>query len=212
MRNRIINILIFSFVCFKLSAKDSVAYSKEYEIKEGFFLTLEDFVNNNPILKSAIVSNFPKSDNDFLTQVATLKYLVYKNDKNEEQKVEMNTMWGYCQNRTLYLNFHEEFKRVNVIGTLFHFTAMVRVYSPYNDPMNTSYGINPTYNQLQQFVYDTRTNKIIDFNVKNMEVVLKDDDSLYKEFMKLKKRKKADSIFIYLRKYNQKYALYLAKD
>ena len=42
-----------------------------------------------------------------------------------------------------------------------------------------------------------------------MEILLKNDAELFDQFMKLKKRKKADSIFIYLRKYNEKHPLYL---
>lgn len=204
-----IKILLFILISAKLYAQDSVAYSRDYEFKEGLFLTLTDFKNNKPILKADIVSNLPKTDSDFLTQLVSQKTITYKDDKGNEQKVETLTLWGYCQNRSLYLNFNKGFQRVNVIGLVFHFTALVTVYSPYNDPMGMNYGINGTYTQLQQFMYDTRTNKVHDFNVKNMEVLLKDDDTLYKEFMKLKKRKKSDSIFIYLRKYNEKHFLYL---
>jgi hypothetical protein len=50
---------------------------------------------------------------------------------------------------------------------------------------------------------------ITEFNVDAMEVILKNDAELYAEFMKLKKRKKADSIFIYLRKYNDVHPLYI---
>jgi hypothetical protein len=42
-----------------------------------------------------------------------------------------------------------------------------------------------------------------------MEILLKNDAVLYEGFMKLKKRAKADSIFIYLRKYNETHPLYL---
>ena len=79
-----------------------------------------------------------------------------------------------------------------------------------SDPINDMYAIQPTFQELRQFIFDSQTNKIVDFNVKNMELLLKNDAELYAEFMKLKKRKKADSIFIYLRKYNEKYPLYLA--
>ena len=71
-------------------------------------------------------------------------------------------------------------------------------------------GREPTFTELRQFVFDTQTNKVFDFTVKNMEILLKNDAELYAEFMKLKKRAKADSIFIYLRKYNEKHPLYLA--
>jgi hypothetical protein len=204
-----IKLLLFILISTNIFAGDTIAYTRDYDFKEGVFLTLEQFKNNSPILKANIVSALPKTDSDFLSQIIVQKTITYKNEKGEEEKVETATLWGYCQNRAVYINFNKSFQRVNVIGTLFHFTAMVTVYSPYNDPMGMNYGINSTYNQLQQFIYDTRANKVLDFNVKNMELILKDDDVLHKEFMKLKKKKKADSIFVYLRKYNENHPLYL---
>lgn len=79
-----------------------------------------------------------------------------------------------------------------------------------NDPLGDMYAIQPTFTELRQFVFDTKANKVFDFTVKNMELLIKDDAELHAQFMKLKKRKKADSIFIYLRKYNEKHPLYLA--
>ena len=107
------------------------------------------------------------------------------------------------------MNFSHAFNRLNVIGTLCHFTATVRTSVGYHDPMNYNYGLHDTYDELRQFIYDTEINRVLDFNVANMEVILKNDDELYKQFMALKKREKSDAIFIYLRKYNEKHPFYL---
>ncbi len=191
-------------------SQDSVAYSRDFEFKEGFFLTLEQFKNNDPILKSAVISSYPQTEVDFISQVINSKYITYKNKDGKEQKVETLSLWGYCQNRTICINFNKEFNRVNVIGTLFLFSATVNTPIGYRDPMNVNYGINYV-DELRQFVLDTHTNKIEDFNVKNMELLLQENDpELYTEFMALKKSKKNDSIFIYLRKLNEKHPLYLS--
>lgn len=50
---------------------------------------------------------------------------------------------------------------------------------------------------------------MVDFNVTNMEEILKTDTDLYNQFMKLKESEKPNSIFTYLRKYNEKHPLYL---
>jgi hypothetical protein len=201
-------VFIFHFISLLVSAQtDSVAYSRDFEFKEGFFLTAEQFRSNSPIPKSAIISSYPKSQVDFISQIIAQKFIAYKAEDGTEQKIEPLDLWGYCQNRSVFINYKNEFHRFNLIGRLCHFTASV--YSPgaYTDPMNT-YGIN-TSDELHQFVFDTRTNKIIDFDVKNMEIILGEDPELYAEFMKLKKRKKGDSIFIYLRKFNEKHPFYL---
>lgn len=199
--------LLLSVFCS--AQQDSVAYSRDYEFKEGFFLTAEQFKANTPVFKNDIISSYPKSQVDFMTQMLEQKFLTYKANDGSEQKVETGSLWGFCQNRSVYINFNNEFHRLNVIGVLCHFIASVNLPMNYSDPMNT-YGIN-TNNELRQFILDTRINKVLDFNVRNMEIILQDDPVLLAEFMKLKKRKKTDSIFIYLRKYNEKHPLYLLK-
>ena len=83
---------------------------------------------------------------------------------------------------------------------------MVATSVGFNDPMG--YGLNRTVDELRQYVFDTQTNKAFDFNVKNMEILLKNDTDLYNQFMALKKREKPDVIFVYLRKFNEKHPLY----
>lgn len=201
--------IIFLFLSINsFSQVDSIAYSREFKFKEGLFLNFEQFKKNDPIPKSAIVSSYPQTQVDFLSQVLTSKYVTYKSADGLEHKVEPLSLWGYCQNRSIFINFKDDFNRVNVIGNLCLFTAVVSLPMSYHDPMN-NYGIN-TQDEIRQFILNTSTNKIIDFNVSNMEIILKDDPELYSEFMKMKKRKKSDSIFIYLRKYNENHPLYLS--
>ena len=192
-----------------LSQQDSVPYSRDYEFKEGIFLTAKNFRSNRPIPKASIITSIPQNQLDLLSEVMEYETVAYKDSAGKEQKLETETAWGYCQNRTIYINFNKQFNRVNVIGSLCHLTAHVTTTVGYRDPMDYNYGINNTYEELRQFVYDTRTDKVHDFTAKTMEILLQDDKALYEQFMKLKRRAKADSIFIYLRKYNEKHPLYL---
>ncbi|MBA3706017.1 MAG: hypothetical protein H0W84_09000 [Bacteroidetes bacterium] len=201
---------LFSFILLLISLNtfsqnDSVAYSRDYEFNEGIFLTIDQFKSNDPVPRSAIISNIPKNQLDFLSQLMRLKNIVYKDATGNVQRVERSSIWGYCQNRTIYLNFTDEFDRLSVIGRIGHFTASVKTSVAFSDPM----GANTTYDELRQFILDVETNKILDFNGKNMETLLVRDADLYKQFMALKKREKADAIFIYLRRYNEKHPLYL---
>lgn len=189
---------------------NTVAYSRDYEFNEGIFLTLEDFKKNAPISKASIVSALPKEQIDFFTQIMEQTTITYKDSAGVEQKLQTNTAWGYSQNRAIYINFNSEFNRINVLGTLSLFSALVAQSPLRNDPLGDMYAIQPTFQELRQFIFDSQTNKVLDFNVKNMEALLNNDAELYAQFMKLKKRAKADSIFIYLRKYNEKHPLYLA--
>lgn len=81
-------------------------------------------------------------------------------------------------------------------------------YDPYyyNDPFGNPY---PRYTYISsQYILDFEFGKVLEFTVENMEAVLQRDAELYKEFLALKKRKKRDSIFLYLRKYNEKHPIF----
>ncbi len=210
MKN-IFTIFFLFLSCISFSQTNTVAYTRDYEFTEGIFLNVNNFKQNSPIPKSAIVSGIPKTDIDFLKQVVEQKIIVYKDTSGKEQKLETANLWGFCQNRALSINFNKEFYRFNVIGTLCHFTAKVTTVVSYRDPMtfNNGMGMDRTVEELRQFVFDTQTNKIYDFDEKIMELLLKNDDLLYGQFTALKKRQKPDAIFVYLRKYNERHPLYL---
>lgn len=204
--------ILYSFFSLAAIAQiDSIAYSRDYEFTEGIYLTVTQFKQNNPILKSAVVSGIPNSELDFLKQIVQQKYIIFKDSTGKEQKIETSSLWGYCQNRSVYINFNKEFNKLNVIGTLCHFTATVVTALGFRDPMGYNNGFNNSSDELRQFVFDTKSNKVYDFNVKNMEMLLINDADLYNQFMALKKRQKPDAIFVYLRKYNEKHSLYLPK-
>lgn len=105
---------------------DSVAYTKDFEFTEGVYLTIDQFKKNSPIPKSAIISDCPKSEIDFLSKELFQKYLVYKDSIGNEHKVETSNIWGYCKNRVIYVNGNIEythfFLKIGVIGKLCYFS------------------------------------------------------------------------------------------
>ena len=184
---------------------DSVIYSRDYEFKEGVYLSLKQLKGNCPVSKLAIVSTYPKSEPDFFTEVLRQKEVVFLDSAGAEHRFLSSGILGYCSNRTIYLNIiindRKTYHRLDVVGSLSLFTAFARTDLLYNNPNNN--------NSLHQFIYDMRTNKMLDFSAENMEKILESDSVLYDQFMALKKRAKANSIFIYLRKYNERHPLYL---
>ncbi len=188
------------------SQADSIAYSRDFEFKEGIYLTVNQFKSNSPILRKSVVSAVGKNELDFFFQVTELNEITYRDIAGTEQQIKTTDVWGFCQNRSVYINLNNHFNKLIVIGSLGHFTAPVKTSVAYHDPMN---GYSNTVEELRQFTLDLKNNKVYEFNSKNMEMLLKSDNDLYTQFMGLKKRDKANSIFIYLRKYNEKYPFYL---
>lgn len=207
------NIFVFIFIILAslgFSQTNAIPYSRDYVFAEGLFLTVHQFKDNSPIPKSSIVSGVSRDDVDFLKEQVKLKNIKYIDSSKQEHKIETSSIWGYCQNRTIYINYNNDFNRVNVIGTLMQFTALVTTSPGFMDPMYSNYGLNTTVDELRQFVFDTQTNKILPFDVKSLTLLLKSDPQLYAEYMALGKREKTDSQFIYLRKYNESHPLMLS--
>lgn len=204
---RIISTLIVFLFCnyVAVSQTDSIAYSRDYEFNEGIYLTIEQFKSNSPVQRQSIVTSIPRNELDFFYQITEQKKVVYIDSAGKEQHVETSTIWGYCQNRAVYINLNKEFNKLNVIGMLCHFTATVRINAAYHDPMH----FNNTVDELRQFVLDMKTNKIYEFGPLNMEQLLQNDPELYNQFKSLKRRDKANSIFVYLRKFNDRHPFYL---
>jgi hypothetical protein len=192
-----------------IAQTDPIVYTRDFEFKEGIYLTIDQFKENRPIPISSIVSPIPKTELNFLTQVLDKKIVTFKDETGQEQKLETSTVWGYCRNRSVFLNFNSTFNRLNVIGSLCHFTSEVLVMT-YQDPTYYGRGINNSYRELKQFILNTQSNKIVEFTVGSVQEALKNDTELSGQFEKLKKKEKANSIFIFLRKYNEKHPLYLS--
>ena len=152
--------------------KDSIAYSRDYVFKEGIYIDIKDFKSNKPLTKEQIITDYPKNQPDFWEQIAIKQNIVYKDLNGNEKKVNTNNVWGYSQNQSVYVNatklISREYKKLNVIGSLCYYAE---AYSTSVDGMRV--------NQAKQYVMNTSTGTIVDFNLANMENILKADPEIY---------------------------------
>lgn len=206
MFGRIKLILFFVGIYFPSFAQtDSVAFYHGYEFDEGIYLNIQQFKTNAPISKQAIVSQLNKNEIDFFSQLIEQKEIVYTTEKGEEKTISSDNLWGFCQNRGVYVFFNNDFHRLNVIGSICLFSANVRVATAYSDPMMMGARVE----ELRQFVFSLKSPQIFEFNANTMTQLLKDDTELYNQFAVLKKRKREGAIFVFLRKYNQRNPFYV---
>ncbi|MBI4930701.1 MAG: hypothetical protein HY841_08065 [Bacteroidetes bacterium] len=189
----------------------AVQYDKDFVFKEGIYLSFFNFKNNSPVPSSKIIFSSNKNDKDFLKYVLDKTTFTYIDSLGKEQEVKTDNAWGYSSNGNVYINHGTDFNRVNIIGSICHFVATVPVRVGMSDPF---YNNDPFYNPQQftyvsnQYVIDFDSGKVLEFDVDNMEMFLQKDDALYKEFSALKKKQKRNSIFLYLRKFNEKHPVY----
>jgi hypothetical protein len=190
---------------------DSVAYSSEFALKEGVYLSYTDFRKNKPVPKDAIKSKEDKTQLDFIGKtVGENKEIVVLYD-SVENRIPTKDLWGYSQNNTLYLNYEGKFYRVPVFGNISHFLGTVEVYNYGSGVYGGMYGgmgVPVKQREMRQFIFDFYSGDIMDYNLQNVEMLVSRDLKLYEEFMQLKKKKRREMMMMYVRKFNAAHLVY----
>jgi len=209
-----------------------VKYTTDFKFRDGFFLNFEQVRTNKPILKSRILTSVDYRSNTFFDQVTEAQTLTYFDDFGNSQDVATRNLWGYCKNGILYINIQGTFNRITIVGNICHFVANVTSYSnrygghsPYGygySPYGYSpygyghspYGYNsPGYRttELRQFLLDFNSGKVLEYDSKNVLMLLMSDPELHDEYAKLRSKKKQQLRFMYVRKFNERHPLYIPR-
>ena len=210
-----------------------VKYTHDFKFKDGIYATFDQVKQNNPIPKYKILTNADYHDTEFFDKVLKHDKIYYFDDHSVRKELKLSDIWGYSRNGVLHIRVENEFDRVTIVGGICHFVATVtttdtRYVDPYYNPYNpynyynyyNYYGSNyyprqtSSYSrtEMQQFILDFETGKVLDYNVQNLEIALMRDPELYDEYMGLKSRKKKQLKFFYIRKFNERNPVYFPKN
>jgi hypothetical protein len=217
---------IFHFAGSVLPAQEDsaslVMYTPDFKFREGIFLNFDKVRNNDPIHKSRILTPVDYSDRDFYTKVLENKNLLFYDHLGMKQEVRSDKVWGFSRNGILFVAIDDQYHRITIIGRICHFVATITTYQTrYYDPYYYNpydyyyrYGGYPRdteSSEMRQYLMDFQTGKIYEYDVQSLEVLLMQDPELHDEYSQLRKKKKRQQKFIYLRKFNDRNPLYLPK-
>ena len=211
-----------------------VRYTPEFKFREGFYLNFDQVKNNRPVPKSRILTSVDYRSNTFFDQVIESRTLTYFDDFGNSQEVETSKMWGYSKNGILYINIGGSFNRITIMGNICHFVANVTTYSNRYSPYGYSpyghgfspygygyspYGYSPygygspnmRTTELKQFLLDFNSGKVMEYDTKNVEMLLMSDPELHDEFARLRSRRKQQLRFMYVRQFNERNPLYIQR-
>jgi len=214
-------LMLFSSGLFAQDVPEGmVKYTPEFEFREGIYPNFMSVKQNNPIPKTRLVTEADLFSRDFYQQVTEAKYIVFYDDNGVQQRLTTSNIWGYGRNGVLYINLGSRFHRISFIGKIGHFVASITTYnSGYYDPYsyNQSYYYNRYYRspnsdysstEVRQYLIDFETGKLMEFDVKAVEILLMNDPELHDEYMQLRRKKKKQYKFVYIRKFNERNPLY----
>jgi hypothetical protein len=214
MRNHLI-IWLFILSARLWSQADSVAFSKDFVLNEGLYLSYTDLRHNWPIPKEKIITDINKDQLEFYTKLIEGDKIEYIERDGTKTTIMAEKVWGFCQNNVVYLNSNKAFFRITVFGSICFFLASVPVtyYSPgYNSFINGSVGTTTTAKEVRDYLMDFYSGARVDYNLENLEELLKRDPEIYNEFMALSRKKKKELGPRFIRKYNEKHPVYFPKN
>lgn len=211
------NLIIALFILsLRLCAQaDSVAFSKDFILNEGLYLTYSDLRHNWPIPKEKIITDINKDQLEFYSKLIESDKIEFIERDGTKAIIEADKVWGFCQNNVIYINSNKSFFRITVFGAISFFLASVQVtYSSpgYNSFINGPVGGTTTAKEIRDYLMDFYTGNRVDYNLQNLEELLKRDDEIYKEFMTLSNKKKRELATRFIRKYNEKHPVYFPKN
>jgi len=208
-----------------------VRYTTDFRFKDGFFVNFEQVQNNDPIPKAKIVTSTDYNSRDFFRNVIDNEIIYFFDALGIRQEIEVSNLWGYSRNGILYRQLQGNFHRITFVGKLCHFVADITTYdrgyagSPYGyyDPYYygynsynyySPYGYNSPYrttarNELKQYIIDFETGRQVEYEPRNIEVLIMNDPELHDQYLQLSRKKKKQMAFYFIRMYNEKHPLYL---
>ena len=210
-----------------------IRFTNDFRFREGFYLSFEQVKNNRPIPKSRILTSIDHRSNTFFDQVTQLKTITYFDDFGNSQDVETSRLWGYSKNGILYINVQGNFNRITIVGSICHFVATITTFSSrYNNPygyspygyspygyMYSPYGYSPygygspnqRTTELRQFLLDFNTGKVLEYDTRNVLMLLMTDPELHDEFASLRSRRQQQLRFNFVRRFNERHPLYFPR-
>ncbi len=219
---------------FGQGQEGTVKYTPDFRFTDGIYLTFDQIRLNRPIPKAKLLTSVEYNDREFFKKILVMDKIYFYDNLGVRQEIPKNTIWGYARNGVLYIQIQENFNRITFVGNICHFVADITTYdsryynSPYGyyDPYYSPYGYGSYYNpyssysspyrqsnmtrtELKQYLIDFESGKVLEFDIKNTELLLMKDNEIYEEYVQLSRRKKKVLMFVYIRKFNDKNPLYI---
>lgn len=214
MHKCFVKIFLIIFVSRLASQSDSVMINELNMQEDGLYLTPADFRSNHAIEKENITTNINKDQIDFYSKLTLNENTIFQSG-NATYTISNKQIWGFLQNKTLFVNYNGTFYRVPVFGAICYFAGVIEVVGYYNGIYDPMYGPGGSRavktKEVHEFMMSYYDGKIISFNLEDLEVYLSQDEELFKQYKKLSKHNRRKQASRFVRLYNQNHPIYYLK-
>ncbi len=189
------------------AVQDSVRYSGGFTFRDGIYLDFRSFRHNAP---SILMDVLTTSQGQKVTDLrSTNGKLFFPDSSGQQVRLDLDRTWGFCDHGVVYVRAGNDFSRIGLMGSLAHlvFDATYRNFDPYTVNGGATYTV-----QEQRFL-DMATGAFLPVSAEGLAKVLARDAILQEEFEALpkKQRRKPETIFLFMRRYNDRHPLYFPR-
>jgi hypothetical protein len=199
-------ILLCAFALRAMAQGDTtwVVYQAGMDLRDGLYADVSALRYNTPTVPiDRLRDDQGARVGDIRTRIGNL---FWQPDTGGRQAIDLDRIWGFCQNDVVYVRAGDGFYRIGLMGSLSHLVYQ-QSYRDW-DPFLYGYG-TVTRTVMEQQLIDMATGAMLPFNASGVERALRNDPVLHEEFMALpaKQRNSAEAQFRFLRLYNQLHPL-----
>lgn len=205
----------------QIDSSKLVEYSPNFKFKEGFYLNSDQLKKNSPLPKSRIITTFDQDDPNFFEDILKKDKLFFFDAVGNKNELKTKNIWGYSRNGFIYIKMDDGFFRITLFGAICHFVASQTSYSSnYNSPYYSNYYYDPyrpysstqQNTEVKQYLFDFINGRVLDYTEESISVLLMEDPELHDEYMMLRRKKRKQMRFMYIRKFNEKHKLYFPQN
>jgi hypothetical protein len=196
--------------CFCTMLHGQTDYFGGMDLRDGLYQDFQAFRTNRP---TVLLEDLRNAQDLPVTDVRRAAgKLHWRPDSGAVRTIDLNTIWGFCQNDVVYIGTSNGFYRIGLMGSLCHLVVeeTYRDWNPYmvGYPYGSPYG-SVTRTVLVQQLLDMETGAYLPFNAAGMDTALLHDALLSDEFRNLpkKQRNSTEVLFRFLRLYNDRHPL-----
>lgn len=183
--------------------QDGAEYVGSQELRAGIYRDFQAFRGNRP---SVPLERLRDGQGLAVSDIRRASSKLYwQPDSGDQEVIDLDSMWGFCQNGVVYIGTSNGFYRIGLIGSLAHL-VVEQTYRDW-DPYMYGYpsgGVTRTV--LVQQLLDMTTGEFLPFNASGVDKALLHDPVLSEEFRALpkKQRNSDEALFRFLRMYNER--------
>jgi len=202
------------------STEDSIKYSASYQFRDGFYMSRQAFLTNNPITIDRVLSTVPYTDPDYYGKTLMVGGFKALNADSTYKYYSVDDVFGFVQNRIFYINLGQlGFVRMTNFGKICYLSygeTAPRVQPTAGVGMNSwggaAVGVGVQINggtTITEYIFKIEGGPIVELTPDMLLEFMKDDEILFNAYLAMNKRYRLKEMHNYLHEYNRRNPLYL---